>query len=124
MAAAEVGVERAKASVTSQQIAIARAEAQVARAELNLSFATTTAPFDGVIARRDVRVGDLVSNAAPAFVLSDIDNVRAVVSRTQRELALFSGAGRSGGAARPAAAMNGEELAITLEPDALQTGGN
>ena len=119
VAAAEVGVERAEAAVTSQRIAIARAEAQVARAELDLSFATTVAPFSGVIARRDVRVGDLVSSAAPAFVLSDIDNVRAVVSRPQRELALFSRAARAGSAAARPAAGSDDELAIALEPDAL-----
>jgi len=119
VAAAEVGVERAKAAVATQRIAIVRAEAQVARAELDLSFATTVAPFAGVIARRDVRVGDLVSNAAAAFVLSDIDNVRAVVSRPQRELGLFGRAARANAAAARPAAGSDDELAITLEPDAL-----
>lgn len=119
----EFAVERARAAVNTGRIAIDRAENDVAQADLNLSFATVVAPFDGVIARRDVRVGDLVSNASVAFVLSDVDNVRAVVSRPQRELTFFSGRSAlrraTNGDGPGASGSSADGLDITLEPDAL-----
>ena len=69
--------------------AVARAKVALDRAELALSHLKLTAPFSGVVARRDVRIGDSASTAAVAFVLSDIDALRAVFSRPQEELGLF-----------------------------------
>ena len=87
------------------------------RATLNLSYATVTAPFDGVIAQRDVRIGDNVTGTAMAFLLTDPDNVRAVVSRPQRELRFFRAA-----AARRSADADGEaadSVDIEIFPEAL-----
>lgn len=106
----------ALANVTSQTLTVEKADLQIARAELDLSFTAVEAPFGGVIASRAVRLGDLVSNAEPAFVLTDPDNVRAVVSRPQRELAFFRQAeirAREEGAG-PSAALD-----IEIEPEAL-----
>ncbi len=118
LSAQMIAKQRADTALISQAIAIEKAQLQVDRAELNMSFTKMTAPFAGVIAERSVRVGDLVSSAAAAFVLSDTDNVRAVVSRPQRELAFFRAAERR---ARLGGASYGEEESLDIEilPEAL-----
>ena len=119
LSAQEIAAQKASAALASQEIAIERAQLQIDRAELDLSFTKVVAPFDGVIARRDVRVGDLVSNAASVFVLTDIDNVRAVVSRAQRELTFFRNAEDRARKASDGDATGREALDIVIEPEAL-----
>jgi RND family efflux transporter MFP subunit len=119
VAAQRVAKERADAALASQAIAVERANLQIATAELNLSFTKVRAPFDGVIASRTVRVGDLTSNAAAAFVLTDPDNVRAVVSRPQRELSFFRAAEAGSRTASDAGASEVEALDIQIQPEAL-----
>ena len=116
--AAQIAESKADAALTSQEIAIERAALQVQKAELNRSFASVEAPFEGVIADRTVRVGDLVSNATAAFTLTDPSNVRAVVSRSQRELVFFR---RAEERARRANNASGGAPALDIEiaPEAL-----
>lgn len=120
VAAQKVAKQRSSAALSSQAIAVERANLQIATAELNLSFTNVKAPFDGVIATRTIRVGDLTSSAAAAFVLTDPDNVRAVVSRPQRELGFFRDAEVS---ARTSFEGDGAEapagLDIEILPEAL-----
>ncbi len=115
--AAKIAEAKAEAALTSQAIAIERAALQVSKAELNRSFASVEAPFEGVIASRTVRVGDLASTASAAFTLTDPVNVRAVVSRSQRELVFFR---RAEQRARLANKTNEEPaLDIEIAPEAL-----
>ena len=115
--AARITESKAEAALTSQEITIERAALQVTKAELNRSFASVEAPFEGVIARRTVRVGDLASTASAAFTLTDPDNVRAVVSRSQRELVFFRRAEQRA----QRATGSGVEAALDIEiaPEAL-----
>jgi membrane fusion protein (multidrug efflux system) len=46
-----------------------------------------TAPFDGVVAARDVRVGELASSAQRAFQVVDLDSLRVVASLPERDVA-------------------------------------
>jgi len=85
----EIGFRRANAEVQAQENAISRASVALERAHLTASFKEVRAPFDGVIAMRNVRAGDMVSSAAAAFTLTDVDNLRAVFTRPQEELGLF-----------------------------------
>lgn len=117
LAAQRIAKQRAESSVVSQNIAIERAELSVTLAELNRSYATVTAPFAGVISQRTVRVGDLVSSTNTAFTLTDPDNVRAVVSRPQRELRFFRAA--EARAAKASAESGGSGLDIEISPEAL-----
>ncbi|MGD2016823.1 MAG: efflux RND transporter periplasmic adaptor subunit [Planctomycetota bacterium] len=125
--AAVIARSKAEASLASQEIAIERAALQVEKAELNRSFATVEAPFDGVIADRTARVGDLASTASAAFTLTDPDNVRAVVSRPQRELVFFRRAEERarkaglGGAELGGTGRGGDDAALDIEiaPEAL-----
>ena len=86
----EIGFRRANAEVRAQENAIARAQVALERAGLSVSYKEIRAPFDGVIARRTVRAGDMASNGATAFTLTDIDSLRAVFTRPQEELELFT----------------------------------
>lgn len=119
VAAQKVAKERSDAALASQAIAVERANLQIATAELNLSFTKVRAPFDGVIASRTIRVGDLTSSSASAFVLTDPDNVRAVVSRPQRELAFFRAAEARTHTTSDAGASGAEGLDIEIQPEAL-----
>ncbi len=74
------------------ETAIDRAELAVESARLQLSYTRLVAPFSGVIARRNVKVGDSVSNATAAFVLTDPERLRSVFHRPQRELPIFRAA--------------------------------
>ena len=119
VAAQRVAKERADAALASQAIAVERANLQIATAELNLSFTEVKAPFAGVIASRTIRVGDLTSNAAAAFVLTDPDNVRAVVSRPQRELGFFRAAEEGMRPSSDAGPGSSPGLDIEIQPEAL-----
>jgi multidrug resistance efflux pump len=76
LAAAEAGREVAKAQV-------AVAQAAVEQEETMLAYTRITAPFDGIVTRRMVNMGDLVqgggaNRGAPLFTLQQIDTVRVL----------------------------------------------
>lgn len=85
--------------------AVEKARLNLDRKKLELSFTRITAPFDGVIAQRTVRVGRNVGAAESLMVLTDPEHLRAVIYRPQRELSLFQG--------------RADQLEITAHPDAL-----
>ena len=62
--------------------------AQVSASEATRSFGQTrlTAPFDGVVASRTIRVGELASSATPAFQVVDLEALRVVASMPERDL--------------------------------------
>ena len=106
-------VASAKAQLASQDIAIDRAALQAERAELDLSFTRIAAPFSGIIAKRMVKVGDLIGTRGPILTLTDPDHVRAIVYRPQRELTYFRTAERAG------ADGSAAEIEIVARPEAL-----
>ncbi len=96
-------LETAKLSSQSAEIAakavrttLEKTKLALERAKLDDSFREITAPFDGVIASRSIREGDLAGSGANVFVLTDVKNLRAIVYRPQRELSMFLTAGRTG----------------------------
>ncbi len=56
------------------QLQLAQAQASLEQARLNLKDAQITAPFDGLVAAVNVRVGEVAVGALPAIVL--VDNAR------------------------------------------------
>jgi len=106
-------VASAKAQLSSQDIAIDRAVLQVERAELDLSFTRISAPFAGIVAQRNVKVGDLASSRGPILTLTDPDHVRTIVYRPQRELSFFRTAERAG------TDGSAPEIEISARPEAL-----
>jgi membrane fusion protein (multidrug efflux system) len=103
----KLSAERAALDERAAATAASRAQLACDRAEVTLSHTEISAPFTGVIARRDLRVGDNAGPATTAFVLTDLERLRAVFPRPQRELAVFAalgsaadGSGAAGGDAR------------------------
>ena len=82
--AAKAGYEAALASVT-------QAEAMVGSAQINLGYTTISAPADGYVGRIDVEAGSLVgtSTVAPLTMLSEIKEVHAYFSFSEREFLEF-----------------------------------
>ena len=92
-AEAQMGISQAKLGAAQADLAAAEANREVAKAqvavaqagvdeeETMLAYTRITAPFDGVVTRRMVNMGDLVqgggaNRGAPLFTLQQIDTVR------------------------------------------------
>jgi len=95
---AKLADERAQADARASKTQQEKAELSLQRAQLELSYTEIVAPFAGVVAQRNIKVGDQLGSmsqmaATRAFVLTDIQNLRAVFYRPQRELSLFQPAG-------------------------------
>ncbi|MCA8979064.1 MAG: efflux RND transporter periplasmic adaptor subunit [Planctomycetes bacterium] len=88
---AQLALETARIDAQTAETNHAKAELELERAQLNESFTELRAPIRGTIAKRAVRVGDQLTMASEAFVLVDLDDLRAEFFRPQRELALFTG---------------------------------
>jgi RND family efflux transporter MFP subunit len=93
---AKLAVQRAEVEIAALGTQKAKAEVALQKAELEDSHLIVTAPFDGVIAQRLLKVGDSSSPSTPAFVLTDPTALRAIVHRPQRELSMFFAAQRLG----------------------------
>ncbi len=93
---AQLAVERAKSDIDALGTQKAKAEVALQRAQLEDSYLVLTAPFEGTIAKRMLKVGDAASAAAAAFLLTDPSSLRAVVHRPQRELSMFLSAQKLG----------------------------
>lgn len=92
---ARIDLDRKTLGVDQAKTARARAQVTLERARLTRSKKDIVAPFDGVISRRNIRIGDTVGASQAAFVLTDTEHLRAVFSRPQEELRLFAGLRRS-----------------------------
>ena len=99
---ASLARERAKLELAAGENALERARINLDRARVMLTYTKISAPFAGVVAQRNVRVGDSVGPGTTAFVLTDVALLRCVFSRPQEELELFAhvGAGNGSGDGR------------------------
>ena len=116
--AAELAKDRAVIDERATRTAITRAELAVDRAAVALSHTELVAPFDGVIAQRQVQVGDNVGPTAEAFTITDLTDLRTIFYRPQRELALFTALGLTS----PDDATAGpsfEAIEVTAQAEAL-----
>jgi multidrug efflux system membrane fusion protein len=77
-AATEPDYDDTRAQEQTTQAAIDNANAQVAEAQLALSYCDLKAPFDSWVLKRNVDVGTLVSAATSGFTLADTRTVKAV----------------------------------------------
>lgn len=62
-------------------------EAQVDLVRLELSYTEITAPIDGVVSERMIRVGNMVNTSDPAFVVTALEPLLATLHVPERELA-------------------------------------
>jgi membrane fusion protein (multidrug efflux system) len=89
LAAAETGPEQVKAASAALHVANARVkQAQAAKrlAELNLSYATVRSPEGGVIERRNVEVGQMVSPERPLLAVIPLDDIWVVANFKEDQL--------------------------------------
>lgn len=123
MESARLAAQRAEVEARAARTTQEKSKLALERSELDDSYMLVTAPFEGVIATRSIKVGDSVGPAAAAFVLTDAQNLRAVFHRPQRELALFLSAGklRADGAAPASAPLEIRVIAEAL-PDVVFKG--
>jgi len=63
-----------------------RAQAAVEAAELNLQYTTVRAPFAGVVSKRSVEPGQVISAGQPLFALVDLENVYVIANFKETQL--------------------------------------
>jgi membrane fusion protein, multidrug efflux system len=89
LAAAQTGpeqVDAARATVGLARARLAQAQAAEHLAELNLSYATVRAPARGVVSRRNVEVGNLVSPDRPLLAVVPLDDLWIVANFKEDQL--------------------------------------
>jgi multidrug resistance efflux pump len=93
-------IERAKAGVSVAEEGVKVAQANLKRSEVNLASATLTAPFDGVIARRNCNQGDFVPGGSNSpqqglYTVQRLDIMRVIVPVPEREAPLVHAGSRA-----------------------------
>jgi len=90
-------LQMAENSLLSSKATLAQAKAQLISAKKNLSFTRVTSPSNGVVGSIPFRVGSLVSSsiATPLTTVSDISDMYAYFSMTERELLSLTNEGNS-----------------------------
>jgi HlyD family secretion protein len=83
--AAQARLDLLLAGATEEQIAdaeaqVERAQAALEQAELGLDRATLYAPFDGVVAKVNVSVGEMAPVGAPSITLLDPSTLQVIIS--------------------------------------------
>ncbi|MET0389366.1 MAG: HlyD family secretion protein [Polyangiales bacterium] len=87
---AEAGPQRVQAATAQVELAQAKvdqAQAALDQAELNRSYANVKAEVTGVVSRRNVEVGQLVSPDRPLLALVDLDDTWVVANFKEDQLA-------------------------------------
>ena len=90
-------LQMAENSLLSSKALLAQATAQLVNAEKNLSYTRVSSPSDGVVGTIPFRVGSLVSPSivTPLTTVSDISEMYAYFSMTERQLLGFTAKGTS-----------------------------
>lgn len=93
LAAADSRVEQAKADVVAARAAVSVAEARLAKARVDVKYATITAPFDGVVTKRNFFPGSFISGHTEGgrqalLTVARTDRMRIVVQVPDRDVVL------------------------------------
>jgi len=86
LAAAERQLDVLKAQRTQAQTVLARAAAQAEQSRLDLSYADITAPIDGVVGARALRVGQYVNAGTALMAVVPLDSVYVVANFKETQL--------------------------------------
>ena len=86
LASALKQVDLLKAEITQAEAAAARASALQAQAELNLGYTTITAPIDGVVGNRTLRVGQLVQAGTQLMSLVPASGAYVIANYKETQL--------------------------------------
>ena len=81
-------LQSAKNELKSNQAALAQAESRLKNAQVNLGYTKVKSPVNGIIGTIPYRIGSLVNSsiAQPMTIVSDISEVYAYFSMSEREL--------------------------------------
>ena len=77
---AEANLERYKANVIEAEASLQQAEANLEQAEINLSETRLYAPMDGVVSKKNVDPGAMVSPTTTIVTIQDMDTVKVILS--------------------------------------------
>ncbi len=80
----QVAVTRSRAAEATA--AVQRARAAVQQAELNLQYTTVLAPFAGIVSKRSVEPGQVLSAGQPLFALVDLEDVYVTANFKETQL--------------------------------------
>ncbi len=86
LAAAKQQIKILRADIEKAKAVLVQAKARVVDAELKLSYTQITAPIDGIVGQKSVRVGAYVNPGSPLLVVVPLDKV--FVSANYRETQL------------------------------------
>jgi membrane fusion protein, multidrug efflux system len=86
LASAEKQVELLKAEIAQAVAASARASALQRQAELNLGYTTITAPIDGVVGNRSLRVGQFVQAGTQLMSVVPVEGAYVVANYKETQL--------------------------------------
>ncbi|MDC9566829.1 MULTISPECIES: HlyD family secretion protein [unclassified Pseudoalteromonas] len=86
LAAAKQQIEILRADIEKAKAVLVQAKARVVDAELKLSYTQITAPIDGIVGQKSVRVGAYVNPGSPLLVVVPLEKV--FVSANYRETQL------------------------------------
>ncbi len=118
---AALAVERGRLEQDNAKTAARRAQLTLDRARLNLENVNISAPFAGVLAARNIKVGDTINVATSAFTLTDPAHLRVVFYRPQRELGMFMSklANSDAPSAQPGESPRSAEVELFASAEAL-----
>jgi len=86
LAQAEKQVDFLKAEIVQANAAVTRAEAVENQAELNLGYTTITAPIEGVVGNRSLRIGQYVTAGTQLMSVVPIDRAYIVANFKETQL--------------------------------------
>jgi membrane fusion protein (multidrug efflux system) len=86
LASAEKQVDLLKAEIVQANAALARAQALQHQAELNLGYTTVTAPIDGIVGNRTLRVGQYVQAGTQLMSVVPVDGAYVVANYKETQL--------------------------------------
>ncbi|MHC5202191.1 HlyD family secretion protein [Myroides sp. LJL119] len=82
----ELSVEEIRAKIGLNDAEIKRAENALEMAKLNLSYTVITAPHDGIMARRTINLGQLLSVGQQVASIVDIDNIWVTANYRENQM--------------------------------------
>lgn len=85
-AVSEQQLDNAKAKLKSAEADLSSATANQSSAEQQYSYGVISSPVDGVVANKNVTVGQVVSPGAALMVVQDINQIYAVINIEQKDL--------------------------------------
>jgi membrane fusion protein, multidrug efflux system len=103
-------VDNESAQVLMLKAAIEGDQAAIEAAQLNLDFATITAPFSGVVSLRNIDIGNLITPAAVVGTVTQIEPIAVDFTLPQSDLAVLQSAAKKGTPAVLVYGQSGNDL--------------